>query len=225
MLCNYFDRRILTVNLKPALLKSAFIILFYFIGFYSSNAQNLENTAINIRIENGTYRRQFFVDIHRDTSSIFIKYKIRVSEDREKMQNDPVMIKVRKNLAKIKKPSPQNQRYVKLLYELDSIHIALTTFRVDSLLLSGKLFPEYDKMIDSLFATPTDSLQNSGHIYLDGTSFIFKLTNGRNTRKVYANSINKDNHPQLAAFMVETMALYRRLKNDIFLDRYSTAGY
>jgi hypothetical protein len=202
------------------------IIILYTLGtFIPSFGQNLENSEINIRVENHTYYKQFFVNVKRDSSIFFLEYKIRQSDNNAEREKNPTTIRLREDFLKIKNVSPTNDSLIKVLDGLDSIYLAFTTFRSDSLILSRKSFPEFDTLMDKLFFTPTDSLQNSGHIYLDGTSFVFRLTNKGGTRKVYANSINKNNHLQLAEFMAVTMELYRNIKKNDFLDRKSTAGY
>ena len=108
---------------------------------------------------------------------------------------------------------------------MDSLYQTYTTYRIDTLKLIKDSFPEFNKIINKLLITSTDTLQNSGHIYLDGTSFKFKLKTNEEERIVYANSVNKNNHPQLAEFVAAIMELYRIKKNNDFLDRKSTAGY
>ncbi len=202
-----------------------YIFLFFLFSTFSSFGQNLTNCEIDIRVENRTYYKQFFVTVNRVDTNILIKYKIRLSDNYQLREKDTSTLRIRDNFSKIKNVSPDNDTLLKVLDELDSVFLAYTTFRADSLILPRSLYTDYDNLIDNLFTTSPDSLQNSGHIYLDGTSFVFKLTDDKITRKVYANSINKDNHPQLAEFMSATMKLYRDIKKNDFLDKKSTAGY
>lgn len=197
----------------------------FFLSALTTVGQSSENCEINLRVENHTYYKQFFVNLKRDQNSILIQYKIRVKENGEERERDRNTIKVRQDFLKIKNVSPQNDSLVKVLDALDSLYLAYTTYRVDTLQLSTKFFPEFNKMIDNLLITSTDSLQNSGHIYLDGTSFTFKINSENERRTVYANSVNKSNHPQLAEFVASMMHLYRDRKRNDFLDRKSTAGY
>ena len=191
----------------------------------SAFAQTSTDCEIKFRVENRTYYRQFFVDVKRDQNSIFIQYRIRVKENDEEREKDTNTIKVRQDFLKIKNISPKNDSLLKVLDALDSLYLAYTTYRIDTLKLVRDSFPEFNCIIDNIFKTSTDSLQNSGQIYLDGTSFTFKLKNLGKVRTVYANSVSKTNHPLLAEFVAATMELYRTRKNNIFLDRRSTAGY
>lgn len=201
------------------------LIIIFVISSLISVGQSSKNCEINLRVENRTYYRQFFVNLKRDQNFILIQYKIRVKENSEEREKDTNTVRVRQDFLKIKNVSPQNDSLVKVLDALDSLYLAYTTYRTDTLQLSTGLFPEFNKMIDNLLITSTDSLQKSGHIYLDGTSFTFKIKTETELRTVYANSVNKNNHPQLAEFVASMMQLYRDRKRNDFLDRKSTAGY
>jgi len=207
------------------ILEKIILNIIFFLSALTTVGQSSENCEINLRVENRTYYKQFFVNLKRDQNSILIQYKIRVKENSEEREKDTNTIKVRQDFLKIKNVSPQNDSLVNVLDTLDSLYLAYTTYRVDTLQLSTKLVPEFNKMIDNLLITSTDSLQNSGHIYLDGTSFTFKINTENERRTVYANSVNKNNHPQLAEFVASMMQLYRDRKRNDFLDRKSTAGY
>ena len=197
----------------------------FFLSTLIAIGQSSKNCEINLRVENRTYYKQFFVNLKRDENSILIQYKIRIKENGEDREKDTSTIKARQDFLKIKNVSPQNDSLVKVLNALDSLYLTHTTYRVDTLQLLIESFPEFNKMIDKLLITSTDTLQNSGHRYLDGTSFIFKINFEKTLRTVYANSMNKNYHPQLAEFVAAMMELYRNRKSNDFLDRKSTAGY
>jgi hypothetical protein len=197
----------------------------FFLSALATLGQSSANCEINLRVENRAYYRQFFINLKRDQNLVLIEYKIRVKENSEEREKDTNTIKVRQDFLKIKNVTPQNDSLLKVLDALDSLYLAYTTYRVDTLQLSTKYFPEFNKIIDNLLITPTDSLENNGQIYLDGTSFTFKINTQNEQRTVYANSVDKNNHPQLAEFVASVMQLYRDRKRNDFLDRKSTAGY
>ncbi len=188
-------------------MKKNSIVLLGLVNFLISHGQILETSEINIRIENSTYYKQFFVNIKRDSNRVYLEYKIRQAANNSEREKDSNIIRLRENLKKVTNKSPTNDSFIKLLDSLDSIYLAYTTFRIDTLIISRKSFGKYDILMDRLFITQTDSLQNSGHTYLDGTSFVFRMIYKGQKRKVYANSINTNNHPQLAEFMAATMCL------------------
>ncbi len=203
------------------------IILIFVYLAYTLHAvgQSSNNCEINLSVENNTYYKHFFVKVTREANFILIQYKIRVKENSEEREYDTNTIKTRQEFLQIRNISPKNDSLSKVLDTLDSLYLAYTTYRIDTLILIRDSFPKFNNIIDKLLITSTDSLQNSRQIYLDATSFTFKLKTKDKQRTVYANSVNKNNHPQLAEFVAETMDLYRSIKNSEFLDRKSTAGY
>lgn len=204
------------------------ILLFLSLFFTSFIYGQVSETAeINFRVENHTYYKQFLVKIKRTKDDICIEYKIRMNENGQLRENDTATKRIRNELANIKNINPENDSLLSALNALDSIYIAFTSFRVDSIHLSINSIPEYNKLIDQILITPTDSLQkeNKDKIYLDATSFTFKIKTENKFRTVYARAINKNNYPQLAEFVAATMALYRDNKKNNFLDRKATMGY
>jgi hypothetical protein len=205
--------------IKPYLVVCLFLFSLTLVG------QSSKNCEINLRVENRTYYKQFFVKLIRDKTSILIEYKIRIKENNEQRENDPRTIRAREDILRIKNLTPQNDSFLRALDKLNSIYLDYTAYRTDTLKLLISSFPTLNKIIDNLLITPTDSLQESGHVYLDGTSFTFEIKTKSGLRTVYANSVNKNNYRQLSEFVNATMEVYRSTKKNDFLDRSSTAGY
>lgn len=132
---------------------------------------------------------------------------------------------MRQYLLSIKNYVPQNDSVMNGLNAIDSMLLVHTSYRVDTLLLVRDSFAEYNTIIDELLIANTDSIYNSGHVYLDATSFIFKIKQGNNLSTIYGYSVNNHNYPLLAKYVFAIMQLYRSRKNDTFLDKSSTAGY
>lgn len=208
------------------------IFLFLMCLFQESFAQdnNLDSQCkdcfeIRFTVDVMAKRPLFIVVIKRDEENISLLYKLLKKIDYDAVDKDLKIIKIRKEIDSLASIRAMDS----LLTKLDTLELNYMKYRSfdsDSITIARCLFPEYDKMIDQLFSTSKQELENAEDgIVLDGATFHFEFNNKGTIKEVYAHSINSKRYPQLAPFVKETMGLYRNVKNDIFLNRKRTAGY
>lgn len=113
----------------------------------------------------------------------------------------------------------------KINAEFSSLFESYTSYDKDSLIVNAHLEPQYTQLLYDINKTNTDSLENKNWHVLDGTAFSFKITNGRSTRMIFADSPTAKSNPMLYQLLTQTLELYRSIKMNTFLNTDKTEGY
>lgn len=190
-----------------------------------SYGQPSPNYEIEVRADQRELSKQFFIYVTKTKENIFIKYKVRVDDNRAAYLKDSNIIQTKEYLSGLSEGIPFDT-LERITTFLDSISQVYSSYKIDSLILNRKSSPEYEKIVDKVFNTPSDSSKEREKIYMGRfMTFKFNFKSNKTERLIYAPRITNNNFPQLFEFVSATMALYRKLKNNNFLDKESTYGY
>lgn len=214
-------------NYKNKTLVSRFLALVIISIIHTSlTAQNAKE-EINIRAENQTYAKLFYIDIIRNEDYLKFTFRIRTGKRYDELDKDTTILFFQEQIQKLieKGTDLRNDTLINYAHKLDSIHYLYTVFKTDSLILNRSSYKEYDSLITETFNTPSDEFEKEKRIVLDGTSFTFNLLNKYSNRKIYAHSPNINSYPLLALLISKSTEIYRSVKQNDFLDKRSMAGY
>lgn len=204
-------------------------ILFLFMALVSFKAtisgQSKNNYSILLRATTSVAGGEYFINIllHNDSTKLILKIKNHIKK--AELEADTNAVRYIRILQSIKNPIADNDTVKTYLAKLDSIHLSYTVYDTDSLIVLNAKNEDYFNLIQEVLNAPTEILENKNHAVLDGTWMNFKLTNNGIERTVYAHSPTLTSNPILYKLITETTALYRKTKQNDFLNKSRTYGY
>lgn len=205
------------------------LILIILISFcISAKGQELYKSKIVIQAISSVSGAEFFVSILKSSNKIKIVYKIKDSIS-SKADSDMNLAKYRKIILQVSDLSSNHDTVLTYLKKIDSVNHLYTFYSLDSLEFGKKEKKEYNKLLNEVFNSSTEALENAignkHRVVLDGISVSFNLSKNGAGRMIYTHSPNLTSHPLLICLLKQTMDLYRGIKKNDFLNYKKTNGY
>ena len=197
-----------------------------FIAFLTTTnlcfGQSVIERQIEIFASTAVSGTEFQIEIVIDQDSTKLKFRIRDSIS-IKLDNDSNYNAIRNYLLSLKTLDINNDTVLVHLNTLKSIAEKYTFYSADSITIQNLANGDYLNLINEVFLSTTDSLENKilnkNRITLDGTSLTFTFIDKDIKRKIYARSPSKESHPLLYKLVTSSTSLYRLVKKNDFLNR------
>lgn len=200
-------------------------IFFQQLGF----GQQQINSKIILRGITGVSGDEFFLFILPQMDSTKIIYKIKKGFKSAEFDVNPEIIKARfffDSLVNISKKLDVEDEKVKFfIKKMDSISITYTIYNVDSLTITNANHQNYLKLFGEVLNAKQEMFGEDKRIILDETSMTFSLINKGVLSKVWVRSPSSTSHPILYNLIAQTNTLYRKAKQNNFLNQGNLRHY
>lgn len=191
-------------------------------------SQSLKNRHIEINAFASITGTKFNIQLLPKQDSLEIVFKIRDSTA-TLLLKDTAYNSCRNKLLSYTYFDLKNDTIKAQLCQLMDIAEKFTYYRKDSVRIANSDNTNFVMLIDQIFNTSTDSLenteQNKNKITLDGISVSFTFTDGNVVRKVYSSTPQLNSYPLLYKLLTTSSNIYRQKKENNFLDSRSLFGY
>jgi hypothetical protein len=209
---------------------STITVILLILSFNDLFSQNLKGKRIDLRANTSVSGDLYFMETTCSGKDVKIKFKIKDSVDMEKLNADSNYSAIRRYILETKPFNSKNEAWITRIEQSDSIRLSYTAFHVDSITISYNRYPEYKKLLDTLFSSSKSELENkisnNNRMVLDGTSMTFRFFDKEKLRFVaYTQSPDQISHPLIYNYMRSTMAIYKKEQKNDFLNKYRTNRY
>ncbi|MFI5451143.1 hypothetical protein ACHMWN_03210 [Pedobacter sp. UC225_61] len=203
-------------------MKRIAIILFFLCSTSVVFGQKKINSSIEIQILKGFGGEDYTLSIYRTNKSIKILYKHRDSVS-YKLNND---LEYKKCFELVDSLLLKNEKYdsnkfILINNRMKAIESSYSYYRKDSLIFKRKVNREFDILLDSVFSSSTEKLENKTpnvtRLVLDGHSVNFIINKGKISRKIYTQSPDLESHPLLTKLQQGVMIEYKKRRNRDFI--------
>jgi hypothetical protein len=208
--------------------KYKLLLFLFFATNCSISGQSIKERSIEIFASASIDGTKYQIKITTGIDSIKIRYKIRDSTSTS-LDSDKEFNAHRNYLLSLKNIDFHNDTVVNKLNILESIAEKYTFYSKDSIEVSNSDNESYLNLINEVFDSPTDSLnnkiQNKNRIVFDGIQMTFILREKGNQREVHAHSPTAKSHPLLYELIDSSINIYREAKKNDFLNKSRLFGY
>lgn len=206
-------------------MKKYSLLFFIFIATIGAGyGQSIKEKQIEIVAFASIDGTEFFIKITPGTDHTKISFKIRDSIS-VYLKNDKVYNTHRDYLLSLNNIDLKNDTVINYLSILKSVTEKYTFYSEDSIDFVNTDHKGYLHLIDEVFNTATDRLENKNRLVLDGINLTFTLNDTNSTRKVNAHSPTAESHPLLYELVTGATGIYRLAKKNDFLDKRRLFGY
>lgn len=167
---------------------------------------------------------EFIIKITPGTESTKMTFKIRDSISAN-LKNDKAYHTHRNYLLSLKSIDLKNDTVIKYLSILKSITEQYTFYSEDSIEIENEAHKDYLHLINEVFNTATDRLENKNRFVMDGIFMSFTLTDKNSTRKVNAFYPTEESNKMLYELVIGSTSIYRLAKKNDFLNKRRLFGY
>ena len=167
---------------------------------------------------------EFIIKIIPGTESTKMTFKIRDSIS-VNLNNDKAYHTHRNYLLSLNSIDLKNDTVIKYLSIVKSITEQYTFYSEDSIEIENEAYKDYLHLINEVFNTATDRLENKNRFVMDGIFMSFTLTDKDSTRKVNAFYPTEESNKKLYELVTGSTSIYRLAKKNDFLDKRRLFGY
>jgi hypothetical protein len=167
---------------------------------------------------------EFFIKITPGPDSTKMTFKIRDSIS-VNLNNDKAYHTHRNYLLSLNSIDLKNDTVIKYLSIVKSITEQYTFYSEDSIEIVNAAHKGYLHLINEVFNSTTDRLENKNRFVMDGIFMSFTLTDKDSTRKVNAFYPTEESNKMLYELVTGSTSIYRLTKKNNFLDKRKLFGY
>jgi hypothetical protein len=208
------------------------LILTFIVLFLGSDylfSQDLKGNRVNLQASNSVNGTNFLLETLCYENEVKIKIKVKDSLSMNTLRSDSTYKIFVNSIDKFNYDS-ENDTLMNLFKKVDSATKANTVYSIDSVYVTYDQFPKYKKLLNDLFSSSLIKLENrennKNRIILDGTQMEFKfLQNDSTLFTAHAHSPTKLSHALLYDYIIGTLGIYRKEKQNTSLTREKTGGY
>src|ERR1035437_1203261 len=204
-----------------------FILIFLFfvkIGILKGQSKiDVFSIKTRVTVASLTYG-EFITYIEKKKNKLKIFYSFRDSVSKVFYKDD----KVKELLHSYMTENPEEQKATRR--SLDSLENKYSYYSKDSLILKASKNITFIRLLEKIISTPKEELENieaskKVHV-LDGAEYSFIIKTSKETKYVHANQyIDPVIHPLLYQLYIEIQNIYKREKQNNFLDKMKTLSY
>ncbi len=208
----------------PIMKKYILLLLLFIATIGAGYGQLNKERQIEIFASASIDGTEFIIKIIPGTESTKMTFKIRDSIS-VNLNNDKAYHTHRNYLLSLNSIDLKNDTVIKYLSIVKSITEQYTFYSEDSIEIENEAYKDYLHLINEVFNTATDRLENKNRFVMDGIFMSFTLTNKDSTRKVNAFYPTEESNKMLYELVTGSTSIYRLAKKNDFLDKRRLFGY